>query len=68
MTALEIIRDLKKNRKNVLWINEDRREAAHLTFAGGRSITVSFGAAMIAKSDPAINVHGIQDGTIYAAI
>jgi hypothetical protein len=68
MTALEIIRDLKKNRKNVLWINEDRRKAAYLTFVSFRSIPVSFEAAMIAKSDPAIGIVEIEDGTVYAAI
>ena len=68
MTAREIIRDLKKNRKNVLWINEERTEAVHLTSASGRSIKVNIGVAMVAKGDAAIGIAEIRDGAIYAAI
>jgi hypothetical protein len=68
MTALEIIRDLKKNRKNVLWINEERRDAIHLDAATKVPTLIAYNDAIIAKGDPSIGVDEIRDGTVYAAI
>jgi hypothetical protein len=68
MTALEIIRDLKKHRSNVLWVNEVRREAAHLCSVSHVSVPVNYDDAMVAKGDPSIGVDETRDGTVYAAI
>jgi hypothetical protein len=69
MTALEITKALKSNRSNILWINDERREAA---FHPGGNVSacapVNYNAATIAKGDPAFGVIDQTDGTVYAAI
>jgi hypothetical protein len=68
MTALEIIRDLKRNRSNVLWVNDERREAAHLCNVQNVSVGVAYNDAITAKGDPSIGITETRDGTVYAAI
>jgi len=69
MTALEIIKALKADRKNaILWINEDRKEAAFHGGAVSYAVTVDLNAALVAKGDPAIGVVDVTDGTTYAVI
>lgn len=69
MTALEITKALKADRQNaILWINEDRKEAAFHGGAVSYAVSVDFNAAMVAKSDPAFCIVDTTDGTTYAAI
>jgi hypothetical protein len=69
MTALEITKALKAARKDaLLWINEDRMEAAFHSGATSHAVAVDFNAALIAKSDPAFCIVDTTDGTTYAAI
>jgi hypothetical protein len=68
MNALEITRDLKRNRNNVLWINDARREAVHLCNVNNVSTGVDYNDAILAKGDPAFGVVETRDGTVYAAI
>ena len=69
MTALEITKALKAARKDaLLWINEDRMEAAFHSGATSYAVTVGFNAALVAKGDPAIGIVDTTDGTTYAAI
>tara|TARA_R110000822_G_scaffold302666_1_gene427045 strand:+ start:525 stop:740 length:216 start_codon:yes stop_codon:yes gene_type:complete len=71
MTSLEIIKALKSARSDaLLWINEDRKEAAFhgATADVSYAVTVDFNAALVAKSDPALGIVDTTDGTIYAAI
>jgi hypothetical protein len=69
MTALEITKALKSDRKGILWINDERREAA---FHPGGNVSactpVGYNAATIAKGDPAFGVIDQTDGATYAAI
>ena len=68
MTALEIIKALKADRQNaILWINEDRKEAAFHSGVTSYCVTVEFNAAMVAKSDPAFGIIDCTDGHTYAA-
>jgi len=69
MTALEIIRALKSDRKNaVLWINNEREEAAFHSGQFHGCVTVDYNAAIIAKGDANIGVVDKTDGLTYAAI
>lgn len=69
MTALEITKAMKSNRKGLLWINDDRREAAyHPNTPSSYCETVDYNDALVAKSDPAFGVVDTTDGTTYAAI
>jgi hypothetical protein len=69
MTALEITKALKDERSDaLLWINEDRKEAAFHGGAVSCAVAVDFNAAMVAKSDPAFGLVDTTDGTTYAAI
>jgi hypothetical protein len=69
MTALEITKSLKTCRASILWINDERREAA---FHPGGNVSactpVSYNDATIAKGDPAFGVIDKTDGATYAAI
>ena len=69
MTALEITKALKADRQNaLLWINEERKQAAFHSGVVSHALTVDFTAALIAKSDPAFCIVDTTDGTTYAAI
>ena len=69
MTALEITKALKAERSGaLLWINEDRKEAAFHGGAVSYAVAVDFNAALVAKSDPAFGLVDTTDGTTYAAI
>ena len=68
MTALEITKTLKANRKGLLWISDERREAAYHPGNGHFCEVVDYSAATVAKSDPAFGVVDTTDGTTYAAI
>ncbi len=69
MTALEIIRALKADRKNaVLWINNERKEAAFHSGQFHGCVTVDYNAAIVAKADPEFGIIDETDGKTYAAI
>lgn len=68
MTALEITKAMKANRTGLLWINDDRREAAYHPRSGSYCEVVDYNSALVAKSDPAFGVVDTTDGTTYAAI
>lgn len=69
MTALEITRALKSDRKNaILWINEERREAVFHAGPAGHAYPVKFNAAIIARGDPAFGIVERLDGDVYAAM
>jgi hypothetical protein len=67
MNALEITKTLKANRRSVLWVNDDRREAAYHSGTGSYCVPVDYSAATVAKTDPAFVVVEKIDGTTYAA-
>ena len=69
MTAIEITRALKADRRNaVLWINEQRKEAAFHPGNGSYCVAVNYISAMVAKADPAFGIIDETDGRIYAAL
>jgi len=69
MTALEITRALKAEKKNaILWINEDRREAVFHAGPAGCAYPVNFNDAIIARGDPAFGIVESCDGEVYAAL
>lgn len=69
MTALEITKALKADRQNaLLWINEDRKQAAFHSGVASHSVTLDFNAALVAKSDPNFGIVDTTDGITYAAI
>jgi len=69
MTALEITKALKGNdRKALLWINDERKEAAFHPENGKCCERVNYNAAITAKADPAFVIVDKTDGTTYAAI
>lgn len=69
MNALDIIKSLKADRKNaVLWINEERKEAAFHGGVTSYAVTVDFNAALVAKGDTSVVIIDKTDGTTYAAI
>ena len=62
-------RALKADRKNaVLWINEERKEAAFHSGVTPHAVTVDFNSALVAKGDPAIGIIDETDGITYAGI
>lgn len=67
MNALDIIKALKANRNNVLWINEERKEAAFHSGVTSYAVTVAFNSALVAKGDPSVVIIDKTDGTTYAA-
>jgi hypothetical protein len=70
MTALEILKALKGNdRKGMLFIDTDRKEAVFHIGTGSYCDEVDYNAALIAKGDPSIGVLTQCDyGTTYAAV
>lgn len=68
MNALEITKTLKANKNGLLWVNDERREAAYHPGNGYCCEVVEYNAATVAKSDPAFGVIDTTDGTTYAAI
>jgi len=68
MTALQIINHLQANRSDVLWLNEDRREAA-LLFANKSCCTpVDFNEARVARTDTNLRIAEECDGEIVEAV
>jgi ABC-type tungstate transport system permease subunit len=69
MTGLQILNALKADRANaVLWINHDRREAAfHPGGAHVYAMPVAYNDAMIARTDPALNIIDRTDGETMSA-
>jgi hypothetical protein len=69
MTALEIINLLKSTRDShncaLLWVNDDRREAA--VHDGEVAHAVDYNDAVIARTDPAMNIISRIDGETFAA-
>tara|TARA_B110000503_G_C6790621_1_gene267101 strand:+ start:321 stop:527 length:207 start_codon:yes stop_codon:yes gene_type:complete len=68
MTTLEVIKSMKSNRNSMLWINEERKEAAFHAGNGSYCTPVEYSSAVMAKTDPAFGVVEVVDGTIYSAI
>ncbi|BBU58540.1 hypothetical protein KU6B_48050 [Mameliella alba] len=66
MTALEITRALKANRRAMLWISEDWREASFYDGEYGHKVCPK--AARIARSDPAFSIIDTRGGETLAAI
>jgi hypothetical protein len=67
MTALEIIKHLQNNRRDVLWLNDDRREAALRLISQSRCIPVDFSEARVARTDTGLQIVEECDGEIVAA-
>ena len=68
MTTLEVIKSMKSNRNSMLWINEERKEAAFHAGNGSYCTPVEYSSAVMAKTDPAFGVVEVVDGTLYSAI
>ena len=60
MTALEILKAIKKNPHGLLWLSEDRREAAY--HDGEIAHPVDYSAARMARTDPALRIIDTTDG------
>ena len=70
MTALEIINKLKSARGDaMLWIIYDRKEAAlHPGYRHEYAVNVPFADAMMARTDPALDIiQKTQDGELFTA-
>jgi hypothetical protein len=72
MTPLQIITLLKATRDNsdpaVLWVNHARREAAvHPGNGETYCLPVAYSDAMIARTDPALDIISATDGETLAA-
>lgn len=65
MTSLEILKGLKRNRDSLLWINHDRYDAAY--HDGDIATRVDYQSAMLARSDPSINIIDKTDGEILSS-
>ena len=68
MKTLEITKAMKSNRDSILWINDERKEAAFHPCNGSYCTPVDYFSAVMAKTDPAFGVVDDVDGTIYSAI
>tara|TARA_R110000787_G_scaffold71774_1_gene159829 strand:- start:927 stop:1133 length:207 start_codon:yes stop_codon:yes gene_type:complete len=68
MTTLDIIKAMKSNRNSMLWINDERKEAAFHAGNGSYCTPVEYSSAVMAKTDPAFGVVDAVDGVIYSAI
>ena len=60
MTALEILKELKRNRDSLLWINSERKEAAY--HDGTVAYRVDYEAAMLVRPDPSLFIIDKTDG------
>ena len=68
MTTLDIIKAMKANRNSMLWINDERKEAAFHAGNGSYCTPVEYSSAVMAKTDPAFGVVDFIDGMTYSAI
>tara|TARA_R110000796_G_scaffold29161_1_gene79085 strand:+ start:104 stop:310 length:207 start_codon:yes stop_codon:yes gene_type:complete len=68
MTTLDIIKAMKSNRNSMLWINDERKEAAFHAGNGSYCTPVEYSSANMAKTDPAFGVVDVVDGMTYSAI
>ena len=69
MTALTIIRTLMSNRKRVLWVNHERREAALSPDADSVCLPLDYNEACVARTDTNLRVQNeVPDGEIISAI
>ena len=65
MTALELLKSIKRNRNSLLWINSERGEAAY--HDGDIAYRVDYESAMLVRSDPSIVIVDKTDGETLAA-
>jgi hypothetical protein len=65
MTALEILKGLKRNRNSLLWISHFRKEAAY--HDGDIACRVDYESAMLVRPDPSIVIIDKTDGETLAA-
>jgi|TARA_B110000908_G_C10180648_1_gene415513 hypothetical protein len=68
MTTLDIIKAMKANRNSMLWLNDERKEAAFHSGNGSYCTPVDYFIADMAKTDPAFGVVEDIDGKLYSAI
>jgi hypothetical protein len=64
-TALGILKELKRNRDSLLWVNHERKEAAF--HDGDIATRVDYQSALLARSDPSIVIIDKTDGETLAA-
>lgn len=65
MTALEILKGLKRNPDCLLWINHDLEEAAYHN--GDTAWLIDYQDAMLARSDPALSIIDKAEGEILSS-
>lgn len=67
MTALQIIRNLKADTRNILWINHERCEAAFMPHGVSCCTPVEFNDAKVARTDTNLRILEERDGEIIGA-
>jgi hypothetical protein len=65
MSALEMLKSIKRNRNSLLWINSERKEAAF--HDGDIACRVDYESAMLVRTDPSIIIIDKTDGETLAA-
>ena len=67
MTALQIIQHLRQHRRDVLWLNDERREAGLHVARRGHAIPLDYNEARVARTDTGLRLVEHLDGDLVVA-